>query len=517
MNLHVLPINFYKKILHHSYYINTNSVIIHIEERIMTEVKDITTTFKRINDKKITLCHLSADIIALILSHIIFLGRYRLPYRDIFSHTLCYKNQHLSIPIAASIIILIWLFAFYISGHYSNTARKSGLQIIGPTAVTASIMSFLIFFILDNYAPIELESNSVSLSIRYLTLVFFIIFVFRMIIISRLHHLIITGRRGYKKILIGNNDQALKIIIESNNPQVLTNNFVGYLYDKNKEAHDLSQSLPCLGSIDQIESLVKKEEIDEAIVCLQATLHNRINYVINILRQKEILIRLSTETNTMIEGTVKTQNIESLPFITISSYKIPAWQHLFKRTFDMTMASVGLLVTSPICIALSIAIKITSKGPIYYKQERIGKYKKPFMIYKFRSMYVDAEKKGPALASSDDPRITSLGKYMRKWRLDELPQFINIILGNMSFVGPRPERQHFINQILPKAPHYAHLFTVRPGITSWGMVKFGYAENITQMIERLQYDIQYLENRSLVVDFKILLYTLKTISNGEGK
>lgn len=184
---------------------------------------------------------------------------------------------------------------------------------------------------------------------------------------------------------------------------------------------------------------------------------------------------------------------------------------------DVGVSLVALVLLLPIYLILAIGVKLSSPGPIFYSHERIGRYGKPFMIYKFRSMYQDAEKDGPALSSQDDSRITSFGKFMRKTRMDELPQFFNVLIGDMSLVGPRPERQHFIDQIVKKAPHFNHLQKVRPGITSWGQVKFGYASNVDEMIERLKYDILYIENMSLLVDMKILIYTIKTILKASGK
>jgi lipopolysaccharide/colanic/teichoic acid biosynthesis glycosyltransferase len=159
---------------------------------------------------------------------------------------------------------------------------------------------------------------------------------------------------------------------------------------------------------------------------------------------------------------------------------------------------------------------LSSRGPLFYKQERIGKNGKPFTIYKFRSMYVDAEQNGPELSSEKDPRITPFGRFMRKSRLDEIPNFINVLKGDMSLVGPRPERQHFIDQIIEKAPQYIQLLKVRPGITSWGQVKYGYAKNIDEMVRRMKYDLIYLDNMSLYVDFKIMIYTFLTILKRKG-
>ena len=196
---------------------------------------------------------------------------------------------------------------------------------------------------------------------------------------------------------------------------------------------------------------------------------------------------------------------------------MPAWQQTVKRGIDIAASLFVLTVFSPLYLIVSILVKSSSKGPVIFSQERIGIHGKPFMIHKFRSMYTDAEKLGPALSSENDPRITPFGKFMRKTRLDEIPQFYNVLIGDMALVGPRPERQFFIDKIVKKAAHYNHLLKVRPGITSWGQVKYGYAENVDQMIERLKYDIIYIENMSLTVDIKILIYTVLIVMKGSGK
>jgi lipopolysaccharide/colanic/teichoic acid biosynthesis glycosyltransferase len=196
---------------------------------------------------------------------------------------------------------------------------------------------------------------------------------------------------------------------------------------------------------------------------------------------------------------------------------LPPWYDLTKQMLDPVLALGALFALAPLFLVVAILIKVTSPGPVFYVQERIGKGGKPFRIFKFRSMYLNAEPECPLLSSACDPRVTKWGRLMRRMRLDELPQFFNVLIGDMSLIGPRPERQYYIDQIVRVAPHYKHLLRMKPGITSLGQVKFGYAENVPEMVERLQYDIQYLQKVSPAVDLRILLHTVITILQGRGQ
>jgi lipopolysaccharide/colanic/teichoic acid biosynthesis glycosyltransferase len=189
---------------------------------------------------------------------------------------------------------------------------------------------------------------------------------------------------------------------------------------------------------------------------------------------------------------------------------------LIKTVFDYTIAVFCLILLIPVILILTIVLKTSGKGPVIYSQKRVGQYGKNFNIYKFRSMYSGVEDTEALISDKDDERITSLGKFMRKYRLDEIPNFINVLKGEMSIVGPRPEQQYFIDQIVSKSPQYKLLQDLKPGITSWGQVKYGYASNVDQMIERLEYDLYYLKKRSFWFDLKISFYTIVIIFKGKG-
>lgn len=195
---------------------------------------------------------------------------------------------------------------------------------------------------------------------------------------------------------------------------------------------------------------------------------------------------------------------------------IPGWQSVIKTVCDYLFSVIFLLILSPFMLLLSVLIMISGKGPVIYTQDRIGKDGKPFVIYKFRSMIFEAEIGNPMLSGVQEGRLTRLGRFMRKHRIDEIPNFFNVLKGDMSIVGPRPERKFFIDQIIIKAPVYSELHKVKPGITSWGQVKYGYASNVDEMLERLEYDLYYLEYRSIWFDLKIMIMTFGTILKGKG-
>jgi exopolysaccharide biosynthesis polyprenyl glycosylphosphotransferase len=299
--------------------------------------------------------------------------------------------------------------------------------------------------------------------------------------------------------------------------EMLGLNFVGYVHINENSPNIFNGSLKNLGDYRKITQLIKEWNVNQVIIAIESSEHQKISSILSKVESSDVRISIIPDIYQLLIGSVKVSQVFDIPLIEINQDLIPVWQKVLKRTIDIAAALSVFTIGMPFYIIVSLATKLTSKGPVIFSQERIGKDGMPFKMYKFRSMIVDAESKGPSLSSRHDPRITKWGKFMRRTRIDEFPQFYNVLIGEMSLVGPRPEREYFIEQIVKVAPHYKHLHRGRPGITSLGQVKFGYAENVEQMVKRLKYDILYIENISPAMDFRIIFYTLLIVFQGRGK
>lgn len=412
---------------------------------------------------------------------------------------------------------LYWIFLYVVVGSYKDIWRRSRLKEIAQTLSSNVLGSIVIFFmfILDDW--VESYKDYYESFGVYLGALFVPTVVFRFILSTRTNRKIQARKIWFNTLLVGSNEKAVKLYKEVQKQRNTTgHHFVGFVSVQEKIDFLVEKELPLLGNYKELSRIIEEYQIEEVLIAIESREHERLEAIINLLEDHDVKVKSIPDTYDIIVGKVRMESY-GIPLIEVKREIMPIWHRIAKRAFDIIASLLLLLLVSPIMLFTAIMVRQSSPGKIFYRQQRIGLHGHPFHIIKFRSMYQDAEKHGPQLSSDEDDRITPWGRVMRKYRLDELPQFYNVLIGEMSIVGPRPERQYYIDKIKEKAPHYKYLHKVKPGITSWGMVKFGYASTVDQMIDRLRFDLIYIENVSFFNDLKILFYTILIVLQGRGK
>ena len=472
------------------------------------------------NKKRLTALYILFDILASIITWIFFYF-----YRKHVGEDLSFGNIVHVVGYDPKFFwgLLLcptyWILLHALAGYYNKIYGKSRLSELGTT-FGITVLGALIFFfafILDDIVTTPQDY------VKYMLFLFFWQFTFtyvpRVCITTRINRKIHNGEIGFNTILVGSDKQAAQVYDMVMKQTPSPGNFlIGYVKVDDHHPDEMADKLPCLGDIAHLEEIIDQKHIEEIIIALHNGQRKHIEKIIVLARDKRnIKLFITPKMQDVLMGNVKTSSVLYEPLISITPEYLPTWQKFLKRGLDILFSLIALILLLPLYIFLAIGVKKSSPGPIFYKQERIGYHGRPFNIIKFRSMFLNAEDAGPALSSKEDTRITPFGKFMRQYRLDETPQFYNVLIGDMSLVGPRPERQFYIDQIVERAPYYPLLLGIKPGITSWGQVRFGYAENVDEMLERLRWDMLYIENMSLQMDIKILIYTVLIVLKKEGK
>ena len=409
------------------------------------------------------------------------------------------------------VIPFFWLVLYYFSGYYNKPFGKSRLTELFSTFITVLIGTIFVFFAL------LLDDIPRSINIYYrlffgmFGLQFFITYIPRLLITQSGVRKIKNREWAMNVLIVGAGEKAVRI---AHDLYRLGYDICGFVSEDERIAVKADRN-QVLGTVEDIPVLMEKENVDEIVLAVESKNNKMLLGILYSLYRYKRPIKVLADRFNMLSK-IQLRTIRGIPLVDVTDNNFsPAGQNI-KFFLDKVSSAVALLLLSPLFVYIAWRVKRDSPGPVFFRQERIGYLGQPFWMYKFRTMYVNAEENGPSLSSEDDPRVTPFGRVMRKYRLDELPQFWNVLKGDMSLVGPRPERKYFIDEIVKTAPYYYLLHNVRPGITSLGMVKYGYAASVDKMVERMEYDILYYENMSLTLDLTILIYTVKTVVTGKG-
>lgn len=413
---------------------------------------------------------------------------------------------------------LYWIVIFTFVGMYRTWFAASRFDELSTLFKASFFGIFILFFLIfiDDYMH-GVPSATRVLIFLYWGLFFVLTGSGRVLIRSLQRNLLIKGYGRRNALIVGFNKKANDVHDQVQQHPALGLDIKGYLAVHRENLDKSYKDINVVGSVEDIENLIDVYSIKEVIIALERENNDVLIDLIAKADIKNVGLKIVPDLYDILSGQARTSQIYGIPLIDIMPQLMPEWEKKLKRVIDIFVSLIILTITSPVILISSIAIKLDSEGPVMFKQDRCGQNGKIFKIYKFRSMKKDAEKTtGPVWSQKDDPRITRVGKIIRKVRIDEIPQFINVLKGEMSIVGPRPERPYFVEMLSHEIPYYQRRLKVRPGITGWAQVKHKYDETIEDVKTKLRYDLFYIENMSLRMDFKILFRTVFVVLFGKG-
>ncbi len=474
--------------------------------------------------------YICSDLIAAALGWLVFYV-YRYDLTGHLTHpSLARYLTNTQVEINLVLAPLVWVGIFAFSGYYHQPYFKSYVDELQSTLGAIFFGTLLFFFsmVIDDIPLVDDDWFALIKTPRvpprvYLQIlmtmfgcVFIPVYLGRYFITHHTNRMVTLGRIGLRTLIVGSGRAAVALQKELSNAKRNNGYLVVGCVQHGSAQTDRPQQMPLLGDFADVRGILTDHDIEAVILAPDKRDRKVIYRQIFTLLPYGCPIMLRALPDEYFDGGMRSRSLTALPMLTFGDDCLPPFRRNTKRATDIVVALAALVLLSPVLIVLMVLVATDSPGPIFYSQERIGRLGRPFRMFKFRSMRIDAESSGPQLSKTDDPRITRIGHVMRKYRLDELPQFWNVLRGDMSLVGPRPERAYYIERIMETAPQYSLLLQIRPGITSWGMVKYGYAGDIFQMIERMRYDLMYLNDCTIPMDLKIIGYTIRTVVTGKG-
>lgn len=420
-------------------------------------------------------------------------------------------------PLPFLVLTVAWMGLFAFNGLYAikqTISRADELLTIWKVAIIAVLLLFLL-----TMEPANPLSQGRKALLLYGVLIAILVGVNHFLVHTVHRNLLARGRGHQNTLLVGWNPLGKEYYEKIAEYPALGLNVIGFVTTAPERCKGecLDNGPEVLGGVENLPALIKELDVSQIVIALESSDHDRLLDIIRLTENEPVSLKIIPDLYDIISGQARTNQIYGIPLIEIMPEIMPVWERVIKRGIDVLVSGIALLLFTPFWIIIALAIKLDSKGPVIYKQERVGKDGEVFNIYKFRSMVQDAEKEtGPVWAKEDDPRITNIGRLLRRLRLDEIPQLLNVLKGEMSLVGPRPERPVFAREIQKELPLYSRRWRVRPGITGWAQVKHSYDATLEDVKRKLEYDLFYIENMSLRMDLKILLNTFWVMLMGKG-